>query len=33
LQLEIVGVRILVPTGFDAAHLGRVVAALRETSS
>lgn len=32
LQLEIVGVRILVPTGFDAAHLGRVVAALRETS-
>ncbi|WP_444465258.1 transposase [Rhodobacter capsulatus] len=31
LQLEIVGVRILVPTGFDAAHLGRVVAALRET--
>lgn len=32
LTLEIGDVRILVPAGFDAAHLGRVVAALRGTS-
>lgn len=33
LQLEIGRVRINVPVGFNAAHLGRVVAALREMSS
>ena len=29
LTLEVGGVRILVPVGFDAGHLGRVIAALR----
>jgi transposase len=32
LELEIGGVRITVPVGFNAAHFGRVVAALREMS-
>lgn len=32
LAVEIGGARILVPTDFDAAHLGRVVAALRGAS-
>jgi hypothetical protein len=27
--LEIDGIRVLVPAGFDAAHLGRVIAAIR----
>ena len=30
--LEIGGVRVLVPTGFDLEHLGRVIAALRAAS-
>ena len=30
--LEIDGVRVLVPTGFDPGHLGRVIAALRAAS-
>jgi transposase len=30
--LEIGGVRVLVPTGFDQGHLGRVIAALRAAS-
>lgn len=30
--LEIDGVRMLVPTGFDPEHLGRVIAALRAAS-
>lgn len=29
LTLEVEGVRILVPVGFDPGHLGRVIAALR----
>jgi transposase len=29
LTLEIDGIRVLVPAGFDAAHLGRVIAAIR----
>lgn len=32
LELEVGGVRILVPPGFDADHLGRVIAAIRAAS-
>lgn len=32
LTLEIDGIRVLVPAGFDAAHLGRVIAAIRGAS-
>ena len=32
LALEIGGVKILVPAGFDAGHLGRVIAAIRGAS-
>jgi transposase len=32
LTLEIDGIRVLVPAEFDAAHLGRVIAAIRGTA-